>query len=142
MVKSIKIKILTILCYLINVLKLLCTFLIPFTNGATMYFSIGSFPILLLLGVEQIALHVRLALLIVLILIWCLIIIISLLGLRNKKAMVILFILSIIAATFDLALPLIYSYSYFKIIQTLSSLIIILINLNCIIKQKEIRCFT
>ena len=131
MVKKQKIKVFS-LCYLANVVKIICTLMIPFTNGVTMYASSFSILVLLALFPDQILLTTRLVLLSIVAILWILIIVMSIISIRSQKSRIILSILSIIMAIFDCVLPIIFSTMEAKIASLVLSLIIITLNISFI----------
>ena len=118
------------LCYFANVVKIICTLMIPFTNGITMYASSFSIPILLALFPDQIPLSTRLVLLSIVAILWMLIIVLSIISIRNQKSRIILSVFSIIIAIFDCVLPIIFSTIEAKISSLVLSLIIITLNIS------------
>lgn len=131
MVREQKIKVFS-LCYLANVVKIICTLMIPFTNGMTMYASSFSIIVLLALFPDQILLATRMVLLSIVAILWILIIVMSIISIRNQKSRIILSILSIIMAIFDCVLPIIFSTMEAKIASLVLSLIIIALNVRFI----------
>lgn len=136
MVKKQKIKVFS-LCYLANVIKIICTLMIPFTNGMTMYASSFSIIVLLALFPDQILLATRLVLLSIVAILWILIIVMSIISIRNQKSRIILSILSIIMAIFDCVLPIIFSTMEAKIASLVLSLIIITLNIRFITNNAD-----
>ncbi len=120
------------LCYTANIVKLVCTLMIPFTNGITMYASSFSVLVLLALFPDQILPAARLVLLSIVAILWILIIVMSIISIRNQKSRIILSILSIIMAIFDCVLPIIFSTTEAKIVSLVLSLIIIILNVSFI----------
>ncbi len=136
MVKKQKIKVFS-LCYLANVVKIICTLMIPFTNGMTMYASSFSILVLLALFPDQILLATRLVLISIVAILWILIIVMSIISIRNQKSRIILSILSIIMAIFDCVLPIIFSTMEAKIASLVLSLIIIALNIRFITNNAD-----
>ena len=124
-----------ILLYTVNIIKIICTFLIPFTNGNTLYFSIYSLPILLLLGSDQIEFVLRITLIITVLIIWLLIIIFSILSIKRKENRDLLSIFSIIASLFDCILPMIFSTIQVKILAFIICFVIFMINVGFLSKK-------
>lgn len=122
--------------FLANIVKILCTILIPFTNGATMYLSSYSVVVLLTLFSDQIGFTSRIVLLSMVALLWITIIILSFISVKNREIQMVLSIFSIILAIFDCALPMVFSGVEAKALSLLVSSIIIMLNVSFLTKNK------
>lgn len=122
--------------FLANIVRILCTILIPFTNGATMYLSSYSVVVLLTLFSDQIGFTSRIVLLSMVALLWITIIILSFISVKNREIQMVLSIFSIILAIFDCALPMVFSGVEAKALSLLVSSIIIMLNVSFLTKNK------
>ena len=85
-----------LMCFLPNLIKLFCTALIPFTQGATMYISSISLVTLLALFPDQIAIGLRLALISAVVFSWVMIILLSIISIKSEKTLIPLSVFSMI----------------------------------------------
>ena len=117
-----------LMCSLPNLIKLFCTALIPFTQGATMYISSISLVTLLALFPDQIAIGLRLALISAVVFSWVMVILLSIISIKSKKTLIPLSVFSMILAIFDCVIPMVYSTIEAKIYAIVVSSAIILLN--------------
>lgn len=117
-----------LMCSLPNLIKLFCTALIPFTQGATMYISSISLVTLLTLFPDQIAIGLRLALISAVVFSWVMVILLSIISIKSKKTLIPLSVFSMILAIFDCVIPMVYSTIEAKIYAIVVSSAIILLN--------------
>jgi len=125
--------------YLINIVKVLCTVLIPFTQGDTAGFSVSSLLVMLLIDNSIISMVVRITVICIILLIWLAIIVLSVIGIKQERVRVPLFALSIIAALFDCVVPLMFSAPEFYVTCVAFSAFTIAVNLLCIINHARNR---
>ena len=116
------------MCSLPNLIKLFCTALIPFTQGATMYISSISLVTLLALFPDQIAIGLRLALISAVVFSWVMVILLSIISIKSEKTLIPLSVFSMILAIFDCVIPMVYSTIEAKICAIIVSSAIILLN--------------
>ena len=116
------------MCSLPNLIKLFCTALIPFTQGATMYISSISLVTLLALFPDQIAIGLRLALISAVVFSWVMVILLSIISIKSEKTLIPLSVFSMILAIFDCVIPMVYSTIEAKIYAIVVSSAIILLN--------------
>lgn len=116
------------MCFLPNLIKLFCTALIPFTQGATMYISSISLVTLLALFPDQIAIGLRLALISAVVFSWVMVILLSIISIKSEKTLIPLSVFSMILAIFDCVIPMVYSTIEAKIYAIVVSSAIILLN--------------
>jgi hypothetical protein len=116
------------MCSLPNLIKLFCTALIPFTQGATMYLSSISLVTLLALFPDQIAIGLRLALISAVVFSWVMVILLSIISIKSEKTLIPLSVFSMILAIFDCVIPMVYSTIEAKIYAIVVSSAIILLN--------------
>ena len=125
----------------INLAKFLCTVLIAFTRGSTLYFSIHSILILVALFHDQINTILRLILLIILGVIWIAILFFTVKRKKSLKAKSIYCMLSMVSVLFDFILPMIFSAVEVKIVSSVTSFVIMVLSLICFSKSiKQMRC--
>lgn len=117
-----------LMCFLPNLIKLFCTALIPFTQGATMYISSISLVTLLALFPDQIAIGLRLALISAVVFSWVMVILLSIISIKSEKTLIPLSVFSMILAIFDCVIPMVYSTIEAKIYAIVVSSAIILLN--------------
>ena len=117
-----------LMCSLPNLIKLFCTVLIPFTQGATMYISSISLVTLLALFPDQIAIGLRLALISAVVFSWVMVILLSIISIKSEKTLIPLSVFSMILAIFDCVIPMVYSTIEAKIYAIVVSSAIILLN--------------
>ena len=117
-----------LMCSLPNLIKLFCTALIPFTQGATMYISSISLVTLLALFPDQIAIGLRLALISAVVFSWVMVILLSIISIKSEKTLIPLSVFSMILAIFDCVIPMVYSTIEAKIYAIVVSSVIILLN--------------
>lgn len=116
------------MCSLPNLIKLFCTALIPFTQGATMYISSISLVTLLALFPDQIAIGLRLALISAVVFSWVMVILLSIISIKSEKTLIPLSVFSMILAIFDCVIPMVYSTIEAKIYAIVVSSAIIILN--------------
>ena len=116
------------MCSLPNLIKLFCTALIPFTQGATMYISSISLVTLLALFPDQIAIGLRFALISAVVFSWVMVILLSIISIKSEKTLIPLSVFSMILAIFDCVIPMVYSTIEAKIYAIVVSSAIILLN--------------
>lgn len=136
MINKTKTPVWMIIAYCFVGVKFISTLLIPFTQGLTMYFSNVSALTLLVLQSDQISLTCRMIALIAILITWIVIFVTSILGIKIKGARLFVYVCSIILATFDCVIPMIFAELDMKIVCLCFSLVVIFVNAMEIVKQK------
>lgn len=123
--------------FLLSITKIVCTILIFFTNGTTMYFSIYSLLILVLLPFNGFFLVIRIIGVFIVVLIWLTIPILCVLGLKKHKLRIFASLFFIFACAIDFVMTVIFSVIQAKIFLGIICAVLVGIGVKCLYDCKK-----